>query len=127
MNVIGPGDHGSTFGANPLACAIAVEALGILKDEGLSEKSKELGDYFIKELRNIKSKIIKEVRGRGLFIGVEFVEDINTHKLCEEFLDYGLLCTTARNNVIRLTPPLVITRSEIDYALERIDRVFRRI
>lgn len=126
MDVIGYGDHGSTFGGNPLACAMVVEAFEILKDENISKRSKELGVYFMSRLKEIKSGLIKEVRGRGLFIGVQLPLEIDIHGFCTKLLEHGVMTTSARGNVLRLTPPLVIRKEEIDWAMERIEQVFRQ-
>jgi ornithine--oxo-acid transaminase len=121
LGVFTPGDHGSTFGGNPLACAIARAALDAIVDEGLPERSAELGAYLLEQLRGIRSPRIKEVRGRGLWIGVELTEPARPY--CEALKDAGLLCKETHQTVIRLAPPLVITREEIDWAIERLSRV----
>jgi ornithine--oxo-acid transaminase len=121
LGVFKPGDHGSTFGGNPLACAIARAALDVIADERLPERSAELGAYLLGRLREIQSPRIKDVRGRGLWIGVELTEPARPY--CERLKDEGLLCKETHNTVIRLAPPLVITREEIDWALERLRRV----
>lgn len=124
LDVFNPGDHGSTFGGNPLACAIAREALKVLVEEGLIENSKKMGDYFIKELQNISSPFIKEVRGRGLLIGIElFPEAGGARRFCETLQGLGLLCKETHSHVLRVAPPLVIKREEIDWALERLTDV----
>jgi ornithine--oxo-acid transaminase len=121
LGVFKPGDHGSTFGGNPLACAIARAALRVLIDEKLVERSAELGAYFLDKLRTLRSPRIKEVRGRGLWIGVELTEAARPH--CERLKDEGMLCKETHERVIRLAPPLVITREEIDWAVVRLKRV----
>ena len=121
LGVFHPGDHGSTFGGNPLAAAVACAALTVLKDEKLVERSFELGNYFMEKLRSIKSKHISEVRGRGLWIG--FVLDTKARPYCERLMKEGILCKETHENVIRFAPPLVITKEEIDWAFERIERV----
>jgi len=121
LGVFHPGDHGSTFGGNPLAAAVACAALKVLKDENLIERSFELGNYFMGKLRAIKSKHIAEVRGRGLWIG--FVLDTKARPYCERLMKEGILCKETHENVIRFAPPLVITKEEIDWACERIERV----
>lgn len=121
MDVFNPGDHGSTFGGNPLACAIALASLDVIMDEDLPGRSAELGGYFLDRLRTIESPHILEVRGRGLFIGVEL--DIPARPYCEALQDEGLLCKETHENVIRFAPPLVIERAELDWAFERISRV----
>lgn len=125
MDVIKPGDDGSTFGGNPLACAIAIEAINILRDENLSAKSRELGGYFLSQLKDIKSPYIKEIRGRGLMIGVElFPEAGGARHFCEILLNKNILSYYTRENVIRFTPPLIIKKEEINWAMERIQEVF---
>jgi ornithine--oxo-acid transaminase len=124
MGVFKPGDHGSTFGGNPLACAVARAAMRVLVDEGMIENSARLGEYFIQRLRALKSPHIKEVRGRGLWIGVELDPGAGgARRFCEELQKWGLLCKETHFNIIRFAPPLVITREEIDWALERIAKV----
>lgn len=128
MDVIHPGDHGSTFGGNPLACAVGIEAVKVLQEENLSENSKKIGSYFLNELRNIKNPAIKEVRGRGLMVGVKLFPKANSARVyCEELLKEGILCKDTRENVIRFTPPLIITQEEINWALYCIRRVFSKI
>ncbi len=125
MNVFKPGDHGSTFGGNPLACAVARAALQVLVDEKLIENSERLGAYFLQRLRGIGSPSIREVRGRGLWIGVELVESAGgARRFCEALQKKGLLCKETHENTIRFAPPLTITREELDWATERIVAVF---
>ena len=121
LGVFKPGDHGSTFGGNPLACAVARAALQVIVDEKLVERSAELGAYFLARLQTLKSPVIKEIRGRGLWIGVELTGSARPY--CERLKDEGLLCKETHDHVIRLAPPLVISREEIDWAFERIKRV----
>ncbi len=121
MDVFTPGDHGSTFGGNPLACAVALAALDVIEDEDLVARSAELGDYFLERLRSIESPHIREVRGRGLWIGLELDEPARPY--CEDLMEEGLLCKETHENVIRFAPPLVITRDELDWAFERIKKV----
>jgi ornithine--oxo-acid transaminase len=121
LGVFKPGDHGSTFGGNPLACAVARAALQVLLDEKLVERSAELGEYFLAKLRTLTSPAIKEVRGRGLWIGLELHGEARPY--CERLKDEGLLCKETHDHVIRLAPPLVITREEIDWAFDRIGKV----
>ena len=124
MGVFGPGDHGSTFGGNPVAAAVAREALSVLVDEELIENSARLGDYFKERLNAIQSAHVKEVRGLGLFIGVELHHTAGgARRFCEALRDEGILCKETHEHVIRFAPPLVITRDEIDWALERIEKV----
>lgn len=127
MDVLQPGEHGSTFGGNPLACAVARSALKVLIEENMIENAAEMGSYFLNRLKQIKSPIIKDVRGKGLMIGVEFYPEAGgARKFCEKLQLKGLLCKETHENIIRFAPPLVITRKEIDWALERIDSVFKK-
>ena len=121
LGVFKPGDHGSTFGGNPLACAVARAALQVLIDEKLVERSAELGEYLLAKLRAIESPVIREVRGRGLWIGVELT--VAARPYCERLMQEGMLCKETHDHVIRLAPPLVITREEIDWAVERLKKV----
>lgn len=121
LGVFNPGSHGSTFGGNPLACAVSIAAIDVLIDEKLSEKSLELGKYFVSKLKEIKNPRIKDVRGRGLFIGVELTEP--ARKYCEELKMEGLLCKETHDTVIRFAPPLIISKDELDWAIERINKV----
>ena len=121
LGVFQPGDHGSTFGGNPLGCAVARAALRVLVEEKLVERSAELGAYFLEKLRAIRSRHIKEVRGKGLWIGVELNE--SARPFCEALKKSGVLCKETHGTVIRIAPPLVITREEIDWATERIAKV----
>ena len=121
LGVFKPGDHGSTFGGNPLACAVARAALQVLIDEKLVERSAELGEYFLAKLQAIKSPVIKEIRGRGLWIGVELT--VAARPYCERLMQEGMLCKETHDHVIRLAPPLVITRDEIDWAVEKLKKV----
>ncbi len=124
MDVFKPGDHGSTFGGNPLAAAIACAALDVLVEERLTERSAELGDYFINRLKQINSSYIKEVRGRGLFIGVELNKDAGgARRFCEALKDEGLLAKETHDHIIRFAPPLVIEKADIDWAYDRIEKV----
>ncbi len=121
LGVFKPGDHGSTFGGNPLAAATARASLKVLIDERLIERSAELGEYFMKQLRAVPSPVVKQVRGRGLWIGL--VLDREARPFCEALLKEGILCKETHETVIRIAPPLVITKQEIDWALERLQRV----
>jgi ornithine--oxo-acid transaminase len=124
IGVYNPGDHGSTFGGNPLACAVAREALKVLKDEKLVEKSREMGDYFMSKLKTIKGPHIKEIRGKGLLIGVEL--DTKARPYCEELMSLGVLAKETHDMVIRFAPPLNITKKEIDWAFNRIAKVLSK-
>lgn len=124
MGVFRPGDHGSTFGGNPLACAVARTALRVLVEEGMIENSAKLGDYFLEKLRAIRSPHVKEVRGKGLWIGLELVPEAGgARRFCEALQKEGLLCKETHVNTIRFAPPLVVTKEELDWALERIAKV----
>ena len=122
LDVFTPGSHGSTFGGNPLACAVSIAALDVIIDGNLPEHSNELGEYFKSELQKINHPAIKEVRGRGLFIGVELHD--SARPFCEALKEKGLLCKETHDAVIRFAPPLVITKEELDEALNRIRSVF---
>jgi len=124
LGVLRPGEHGSTFGGNPLACAVARTALKVLVEEGMIENSAAMGAYFLGELKKIRSPFIKEVRGRGLMIGVElFPEAGGARAYCEELMSLGILCKETHDHIIRFAPPLVITKEEIDWALQWIEKV----
>lgn len=124
MGVIEPGDHGSTFGGNPLGSAIATEALNIIMEEGLVENAAEMGQYFQERLAEIPSPHVKEVRGRGLLIGVEVNEQAGgARRFCEALRDEGILCKDTHETVIRFAPPLTIDRATIDWAIPRITDV----
>ncbi len=124
LGVFKPGDHGSTFGGNPLGAAIARESLKVLVEEKLIENSFELGNYFKEKLQAIKSDYIKEIRGKGLFIGVELKPEAKgARRFCEALKDRGILCKETHENVIRFAPPLIITKEEIDWALPKIEEV----
>ena len=122
LGVFNPGSHGSTFGGNPLACAVSIAALEVLEEENLAKQSLELGDYFIEALKKIKHPSIKEIRGRGLFIGIELTEAARPY--CEKLKKLGLLCKETHDTVIRFAPPLVITKEELDWAIGKIGKVF---
>jgi ornithine--oxo-acid transaminase len=123
MGVFHPGDHGSTFGGNPLGCAVARAALRVLVDEKLVERSAELGVYFIERLRALPAPIVKEVRGKGLWIGIELHSKARPY--CEALMQEGILCKETHDRVIRIAPPLVITREELDWAFDRIAKVLQ--
>ncbi|GBD91617.1 ornithine aminotransferase [bacterium BMS3Abin04] len=124
LGVFNPGDHGSTFGGNPLGAAVAVESLKVLTEENMIQNSFELGKYFREKLRTVNSKHVKEVRGKGLFIGVElFPEAKGARRFCEALQSKGILAKETHENVIRFAPPLIITKEEIDWAMERIEEV----
>jgi ornithine--oxo-acid transaminase len=121
-----PGDHGSTFGGNPIACAVARQALKVIVEEHMVENAAAMGEYFMGQLKKIESPWIREVRGKGLMIGVELIPEAGgARHYCEKLMEKGLLCKETHENVIRFAPPLVIQRDEIDWALERIESVFK--
>ncbi|WP_075982743.1 ornithine--oxo-acid transaminase [Bacillus massilinigeriensis] len=121
LGVFNPGSHGSTFGGNPMACAVSIASLNVLIEEKLADRSLRLGEYFVSKLKEINNPLIKEVRGKGLFIGVELSEP--ARKYCEELKEKGLLCKETHDTVIRFAPPLVIMEEELDWAIERIKEV----
>lgn len=121
LGVLGPGSHGSTFGGNPLGCAVALAALDVLDDERLAERSRELGAWFLGELRKLRSPRIHEVRGRGLLIGVELTGP--ARPVCEALMARGVLCKETHDTVLRFAPPLVTHRDDLAWALEQIDAV----
>ena len=124
LGVFQPGSHGSTFGGNPLACAVAIEALDVLIDEKMSERASELGAYFMEGLKAIKSPKIKQVRGKGLLIAIVLEESAGkARKYTTALKEKGLLCKETHDWIIRFAPPLVITREEIDKALEAVREV----
>ena len=124
MGVLQPGDHGSTFGGNPLAAAVARTALKVLIEEGMIENAVTMGAYFADGLHQIKQPLIKEIRGKGLMIGMEFFPEAgNVRHYARKMMDAGLLCKETHKHIIRFAPPLVITRNEINWALERIEKV----
>jgi ornithine--oxo-acid transaminase len=125
MNHFNPGSHGSTFGGNPLAAKVASKALDLLIDDNLVENSKIMGNYLKTKLQEINIDFIKEVRGKGLWIGVEFNKTISAKKICLSLMDEGILAKETHETVIRFAPPLTITKEEIDWAMEKINKVFR--
>jgi ornithine--oxo-acid transaminase len=121
LGVFHPGDHGSTYGGNPLACAVARVALRVLVEEGMVDNAARLGPYFMEQLRAIGSPHVKEVRGRGLMIGLELHPEAGgARRFCEALMKRGLLCKETHQHIIRFAPPLVITKDEVDWALEQI-------
>ncbi|NQX71225.1 ornithine--oxo-acid transaminase [Paenibacillus alba] len=124
LEVFEPGSHGSTFGGNPLGCAVAIAALEVLENERLAERSDELGTYFLKRLQEIKLPLIAEVRGRGLFIGIDLT--VAARPYCEALKAKGLLCKETHEHIIRLAPPLTITREELDWAWQQVADVLHQ-
>jgi len=128
MAVFEPGDHGSTFGGNPLASAVALEAMKVLQDEGLVERSERLGDYMLQRLQAIKSELISEVRGRGLFIGIELdPQRASAREVCERLMAKGVLSKETHETVVRMAPPLVITEEQIDETVGVLEEVLTEL
>ncbi|RPJ00972.1 MAG: ornithine--oxo-acid transaminase [Candidatus Aminicenantes bacterium] len=128
LGVYKPGEHGSTFGGNPLACAVARESLRVIKEENLAGNAAERGAAFMEKLRKVRSRHIKAIRGRGLLIGVELLPEAGgARRFCEELMKEGLLCKETHENVIRFAPPLVIRDKDLNWALKRIKTVFKRL
>jgi ornithine--oxo-acid transaminase len=126
LGLFGPGDHGSTYGGNPLACAVSREALKVLIEEHLMERAAELGEYLMGRLRSIVSPHIKLVRGKGLWVGIVLKPEAgDARRFCFKLMETGVLCKDTHGNVIRLAPPLIITREELDWALERLEAVLQ--
>lgn len=124
LSVFSPGDHGSTFGGNPLSCAVARKVIEILKRGEYQKQAAELGDYLLKRLRAIKTDKVKEIRGRGLWIGIEFKPEAGVAKTyCMALMKEGMLCKDTHAQTMRLAPPLTISKDDIDWALERLERV----
>lgn len=121
LGVLNPGSHGSTFGGNPLACAVSIAALEVIEEEKLVKRSLELGNYLKEALIRLKSPVIKEIRGKGFMIGIEL--NVPARPYCEKLMEKGLLCKETHEFVIRLTPPLIITKEELDWALQHIKEV----
>jgi ornithine--oxo-acid transaminase len=128
MDVFTPGSHGSTFGGNPLAAAVGLEALHVIRDEGLVEKSRVLGTHMLERLRAIASPALKDVRGRGLWVGAEIDPAVaSAREACERLLAKGVLSKETHQTVVRLAPPLVIARADLDWALDRFEDVLREL
>jgi ornithine--oxo-acid transaminase len=128
MDVFTPGSHGSTFGGNPLAAAVGLEALHVIREEGLVERSRVLGAYMLGRLRAIKSPALKAVRGLGLWVGAEIDPQIaSARTACERLLAKGVLSKETHDTVVRLAPPLVIARDDLDFALDRFEEVLREL
>ena len=123
LGVLKPGEHGSTFGGNPLACAVARAALRVLVEEGLIDNAAQQGAYFLAELAKLRTNQVRDVRGRGLMIALEFRADVGgARRVSEALRSAGLLCKETHENTLRFAPPLVIEREQVDWALEVIDR-----
>jgi ornithine--oxo-acid transaminase len=127
LGTLKPGQHGSTFGGNPLACAVARAALRVLVDEGMIENAAVQGDRFLDGLRNIRANTVREVRGRGLMLAVELHPEAGpARRYCESLRESGILAKDTHEHTIRIAPPLVITGDQVDWALERIDAALKR-
>ena len=128
LGLFNPGSHGSTFGANPLACAVAREALTVLQEEEMIENSQKQGIYLLEKLKTIKSRHIKEVRGRGLLIGIELKPEAGgARRFCEALEVEGLLCKETHENVIRFAPPLIIKEKDLNWAFKKVQKVFKNL
>jgi ornithine--oxo-acid transaminase len=126
MTLFQPGDHGSTFGGNPLAAAVGRAALGVLVDEGLAARAAELGDYLFAALRSLRAPCVKDIRGRGLLIGIEIAASTGTARAyCERLMERGVLAKDTHGQVLRLAPPLIVQRSELDWLVEQLRAVLR--
>jgi ornithine--oxo-acid transaminase len=126
--VFTPGDHGSTFGGNPLAAAVALSALEVLFDEGLIERSAREGAYLLERLSTVKSPLIREVRGKGLFVGIEVErERISARDVVDRLLARGILSKDTHGTVVRFAPPLTIPRDAIDWSVEEVRAVFAEL
>ncbi|KOS71800.1 ornithine--oxo-acid aminotransferase [Lysinibacillus contaminans] len=123
LGVFNPGSHGSTFGGNPLACAVSIAAIQVLQEEKLADRSLKLGEYFKQALQAIDNPVIKEVRGRGLFIGMELTKPARSY--CEQLKELGLLCKETHETVIRFAPPLTISEEDLGWAIIQIAKVFK--
>jgi ornithine--oxo-acid transaminase len=126
LGVLNPGQHGSTFGGNPLACAVARKALQVLIEEKMIENSAQMGEYFLSELKKIESPIIKEIRGKGLMIAIELKKElqITGRQICERLSSKGILCKETHSYTIRFAPPLIIKKDEVDFAVNKIREAF---
>ena len=125
MDVFDPGSHGSTYGGNPLGCAIARAALAVIEEEQLAERSAELGSWFLEQLRTIRYSKIREIRGRGLLVGIELT--VAARPFCEALMHHGLLCKETHDRVVRLAPPLVIDRDDLAWAVTQIRHAFEEM
>ncbi len=128
LGVFKPGEHGSTFGANPLACAVARESIKVLQDEKMVENAAEQGTFFLEQLKTLKSRHIQEVRGKGLLIGIELKPEAGgARRFCEALKEEGLLCKETHENVIRFAPPLIIDQKDLNWAFKRVRQVFKNL
>jgi ornithine--oxo-acid transaminase len=128
MELFTPGSHGSTFGGNPLAAAVALEALAILKEENLAERSAELGKHLTESLKKLQSPFITEIRGKGLWVGIEIdLAKASARTICEKLMEKGILAKETHKTIVRLAPPLVITREELDGAVECLSQVLKEM
>ena len=128
IDVFQPGDHGSTFGGNPIACAIGLEALNMLVEPGFMQNSANLGKKFVADLHDLKSPLVKEIRGRGLFIGVEFDRKmVDAHRVAKNLAKAGILTKDTHHNTVRFAPPLTVSEEELEWALSRIDLVLTEL
>ncbi len=126
LGVLKPGQHGSTFGGNPMACAVARAALRVLIEEGMIENAEKMGSYFLEGLKGLRNNRVKEVRGRGLMLAVEFHREAGgARQYCEALREKGILCKETHVDTIRFAPPLIIDKDQVDWALERIEPVLR--
>jgi ornithine--oxo-acid transaminase len=124
MGVFKPGEHGSTYGGNPLGAAVARQALKILVEEKMVDRSAELGEYFMSRLRAVDSPHVELIRGKGLWIGIVLKKTAGgARRFCEALQNRGMLCKETHENVIRIAPPLTITRDEIDWAVDQLEQV----
>jgi ornithine--oxo-acid transaminase len=123
LGVLKPGQHGSTFGGNPLACAVARTALKVLTEEGMIENAAAMGDYFLECLRSMRSNIVRDVRGRGLMMAVELEPEAGgARQYCHALKERGLLAKDTHDHTIRLAPPLIISREQVDWAVSQIEK-----
>ncbi|MBS0606942.1 MAG: aspartate aminotransferase family protein, partial [Verrucomicrobia bacterium] len=128
MEVFNPGSHGSTFGGNPLAAAVGLEAIKVLLEENLVEKSRDLGVYLMQKLKNLKSLLVSEVRGKGLWVGVVIdPKKASARSVCEKLMTRGILAKETHEVVVRLAPPLVITQEEIDWAVGQLAEALKEL
>ncbi|MGD9639053.1 MAG: ornithine--oxo-acid transaminase [Alphaproteobacteria bacterium] len=128
LKLFTPGSHGSTFGGNPLAARVALEAINVLQEEGLVDNSAKLGKYFVEKLKAIKTPLFKEIRGIGLWIGAEFYADkADAKDVCLRLMKKGILAKETHKTTIRFAPPLVITKEQIDWAVEQIESVLKEV